>query len=142
MVDLGSLSDSAPMSTLLNPVQRARSARTRAELVDTLGPGRPPLCLQDIQRLTAHLETLAEAVVPRHIAILHTYTSDLLDPYIRFEALAQGLDPAICHWPLGDHGSCRVRMGAIREADSPIRQDVDDVAERVHAVDAASTLSA
>lgn len=140
MVDLGSLSDSAPMSTLLNPVQRALSARIRAEPLDTLGAG--PLNLPDIQRLTAHLETLAEAVVPRHIAILHTYTSDLLDPYIRFEALAQGLDPAICHWPLGDHGSCRVRMGAIREADSPIRQDVDDVAERVHAVDAASTLSA
>ena len=102
MVDLGSLSDSAPMSTLLNPVQRARSARTRAELVDTLGPGRPPLCLQDIQRLTAHLETLAEAVVPLRIDILHTYTGDLLDPYIRFEALAQGLDPVICHWPLAD----------------------------------------
>ena len=140
MVDLGSLSDSAPMSTLLNPVQRALSARTRAEFLDTLGPG--PLNLPDIQRLTAHLETLAEAVVPRHIAILHTDTSDLLDPYIRFEALAQGLDPAICHWPLADHGfeprpdGCYPRG---RRSDPPGRRRR---AERVHAVDAASTLSA
>jgi FkbH-like protein len=101
MVDLGSPSDSVPMSTLLNPVRRALSAGTRAEFLDALGPGRPPLSLPDIQRLTAHLETLADALVPLRVAILHTYTSDLLDPYIRFEALAQGLDPAIYHGSYG-----------------------------------------
>ncbi|HEY7204594.1 MAG TPA: HAD-IIIC family phosphatase [Methylomirabilota bacterium] len=89
------------MSTLLNPVQRALAAKTRAELVDALRPARPSVSLPDIQRLTAHLEKLAEATVSLRIAILHTYTTDLLDPYIRFEGLAQGLDAATYHGPYG-----------------------------------------
>lgn len=101
MVDLGSLSDSAPMSTILSPVQRALAAGTRAELDDALGPGRPSLTLPEIQRLTACLETLAEVAVPLRVGILHTYTSDLLGPYIRFEALAQGLEAEIYHGPYG-----------------------------------------
>jgi hypothetical protein len=141
MVDLGSLSDPPQMSTLLNPVQRALAARTRAELLDTRGPERPPLSLPDIQRLTAHLEALAEAVVPLRIDILHTYTGDLLDPCIRFEALAQGLDPAICHWPLADHGLAPRPDGRHqRSLDGLIRRDVDKVP--VHAVDAAPASSA
>ena len=89
------------MSTLLSPIQRAIAARTRAELLDALGPGRPPLTLPDVQRLTEHLETLAEATVPLRIGILHTYTSDLLDPYIRFEALVQGMKAAVYHGQYG-----------------------------------------
>lgn len=89
------------MSTLLSPIQRAIAARTRAELLDALGSGRPALALSDLQRLTAHLQTLAEATLPLRIAILHTYTSDLLDPYIRFEALVQGLEAAVYHGPYG-----------------------------------------
>jgi FkbH-like protein len=89
------------MSTLLSPIQRALAARTRAALVDALGPGRPSLTLPNIQRLTAHLETLPERVVPLRIAVLHSYTSDLLDPYLRFEALAQGLEAVTYHGPYG-----------------------------------------
>ncbi|HSE45721.1 MAG TPA: hypothetical protein VLA89_10390, partial [Gemmatimonadales bacterium] len=89
------------MSTQLTSVQRALAAKTRAELLDALSPGRLALALPDIQRLTRHLDGLAETTVPLRIAILHTYTSDLLDPYIRFEALVQGLEPAIYHAPYG-----------------------------------------
>src|SRR4026208_327968 len=135
MVDLGALSDPPQMSTLLNPVQRALAARTRAELLDTRGPERPPLSLPAIQRLTAPLETPAEAVAPLRIDILHTYAGALLDPCIRFEALAQGLDPAICHWPLADHGLAPRPDGRHqRSLDGPIRRDADKVP--VHAVDA------
>jgi len=89
------------MSNLKSLVQRALAAGTRAEFVDALGSDRPSLTLPDIQRLTACLETLAEVAVPLRIGILHTYTSDLLDPYIRFEALVQGLEAVIYHGPYG-----------------------------------------
>lgn len=101
MVDLGSLSDSAPMS-ILSPVQRALAAGTLAEFVDALGPDRPSLTLPDTQRLTACPEMLADAVVvPLQIGTLHPNTSDVLDPYLQFEALAQGLQAAIHHGPYG-----------------------------------------
>lgn len=43
------------MSILLSPVQRALAARTRAEAVDAVGPGRLSLTQPDLQRLTAML---------------------------------------------------------------------------------------
>lgn len=89
------------MSTQPTPIQRALGAKTRAELLDALGPGRPALALPDIQRLTGHLDALGEATIPLRLAVLHTYTSDLLDPYVRFEALVQGLAPAVYHAPYG-----------------------------------------
>jgi hypothetical protein len=55
MVDSRSPSDPALMSSLLSPVQPALAARTRAEAVDALGPGRLSLTPPDLQRLTAML---------------------------------------------------------------------------------------
>jgi FkbH-like protein len=83
------------------PVQRALETTTRAEVLACLLPGRLPLTLPEVQRLARHLETLGEPRRPLRIAVLHTYTTDLLDPYLTFEALLQGLQPAIYHAPYG-----------------------------------------
>jgi FkbH-like protein len=81
--------------------ERALEARSRAGVLACLLPRRPTLTLPEVQRLARHLEALGEPSVPLRIGILHTYTSDLLDPYLKFEALLQGLQPIIYHGPYG-----------------------------------------
>ena len=82
-------------------VQKALAGRTRGDVLSALGPARSALTLPELQGLAQHLETLTEPTAPLRIGILHTYTSDLLDPYLHFEALLQGLAPAIYHGPYG-----------------------------------------
>jgi FkbH-like protein len=82
-------------------VQKALAGETRGDTLAALGPSRPALSLPDLQRVAQHLETLGEPTAPLRIGILHTYTSDLLDPYLRFEALLQGLAVATYHGPYG-----------------------------------------
>ena len=82
-------------------VQKALAGKTRGDILAALGPNRPALSMSDVQRVTQHLETLGESTAPLRIGILHTYTSDLLDPYLRFEALLQGFAVATYHGPYG-----------------------------------------
>jgi FkbH-like protein len=62
---------------------------------------RPSLDLCQIIRLTRRLEGRGESVLPIRIGIVHTYTSEPLDPYLRFEASLQGLAAAVHHAPYG-----------------------------------------
>jgi len=82
-------------------IRRALAAGTRSEVLAALLPGRPSLPVSEIQSLTRHLEALGETKLPLRIGVLHTYTSDLLTPYLRFEALLQGLEPDIYYGPYG-----------------------------------------
>jgi len=59
------------------------------------------LTLVQAQTLSRHLESLPEATIGLRLGIVHTYTSDLLDPWLRFEALRQGLHADIYHAPYG-----------------------------------------
>jgi len=77
-------------------------ASTRRELRYRLSAASTPdLTLVQAQALTRHLQSLSEPAIPFRLGIVHTYTSDLLDPWLRFEALLQGLDPLIYHAPYG-----------------------------------------
>ena len=80
---------------------RALQATTSAEILACLRPRRPTLTLPEIQRLTQHLDTLQSPRTSLRLAVLHTYTSELLDPYLRFEALLQGFEAAVYHGPYG-----------------------------------------
>jgi FkbH-like protein len=51
--------------------------------------------------LTRRLQGLQEATVPVRLGFVHTYTSELFDPYLRFEAALQGLKAEIYHAPYG-----------------------------------------
>jgi FkbH-like protein len=81
--------------------QRALQMQSRAEVFASLLPGRPVMTLPELQQLTRHLESFHEPARELRLALLHTYTSDLLDPYVTFEARLQGFEPAVYHGPYG-----------------------------------------
>ncbi len=60
-----------------------------------------PLKLPQAQKLSRHLQGMNEDRLPIKIGIVHTYTSDLLDPWLHFQARLQGLDAELYHAPYG-----------------------------------------
>lgn len=66
------------------------------------------LSLADLRRLGARAAALAPAPVPVRLAILHTYTSELLDPWLEGAAALMGLEPSVYHAPYGvTHGEAQ-----------------------------------
>ena len=59
------------------------------------------LTLPQAQRLAAHARDLGSAATPLRLAIVHTYTSDLLDPWLNLSGALAGLDLQIHHAPYG-----------------------------------------
>ena len=57
--------------------------------------------LPQAQQLVAHAATLGSAAHGLRLGIVHTYTSDLLDPWLALEATLQGLDLQTWHAPYG-----------------------------------------
>lgn len=84
-----------------DPLPALLEATSRRELRYQLAAATAELTLVQAQALARHLESLPDPTVPLRLGIVHTYTSDLLDPWLRFEALLQGLDPVIYHAPYG-----------------------------------------
>src|SRR5215472_14578361 len=78
------------------------------------------LTLPQAQRLAAHAEAIEPAVQSLRLAIVHTYTSDLLSPWLDLAAALQGLKLDTYHAPYGL---------SLREAepDSPLVQHEPDV---------------
>jgi FkbH-like protein len=54
-----------------------------------------------IGRLVAHATDLEQPLVPFRLGIIHTYTSNLLDPWLNLAAAIQGLDLEVFHAPQG-----------------------------------------
>lgn len=59
------------------------------------------LSLPEIQRIITHAESLETPVHTFRLGFVHTYTSDLLEPWLAFEAALQGLDLKTYHAPYG-----------------------------------------
>src|SRR5450432_2112183 len=74
---------------------------TRAELRAAVSGTRLTLSLPQVQQLTAHAEALAPAPQTLRLGIVHTYTSDLLDPWLNMAAALQGLALKTYHAPYG-----------------------------------------
>jgi len=74
---------------------------TRAELRAAVTSSRLPFSLPEAQRLISHAESLEPAAHPLRLGIIHTYTSDLLDPWLHVEAALQGLELQTYHAPYG-----------------------------------------
>ncbi len=77
------------------------STRSRSELKDLIATARMKLNLPQIQQITSHIESFKAETRPFRLAIVHTYTSDLLDPWFAFEAALQGLALETYHAPYG-----------------------------------------
>jgi len=75
--------------------------QSRPDLSQTILDSRAALTLPQVKQLTARMDVLE---VPEHtlrIGIVHTYTSDLLDPWLRFELALQGMNCDLYHAPYG-----------------------------------------
>jgi len=73
---------------------------SRSELRALLAATGVKLTLPQAQEIIAHAESLGATTAFR-LGVIHTYTSDLLDPWLNFEAALQGLALQIYHAPYG-----------------------------------------
>ena len=60
-----------------------------------------PLNLPQAQRLAAHAAVLQPTPQALRLAVVHTYTSDLLDPWLALASALEGLDVQTYHAPYG-----------------------------------------
>ena len=74
---------------------------TRAEIRAALATSSMALSLPDAQQLVARAGALEPAAHPFRLAIAHTYTSELLGPWLSMAAALQGLDVSTYHAPYG-----------------------------------------
>jgi FkbH-like protein len=77
------------------------TAQTRAELRAAVAGLRIPFSLPQVQRLVSHAESLEPPVQSLRLGIIHTYTSDLLDPWLAIASALQGLELQTYHAPYG-----------------------------------------
>jgi FkbH-like protein len=59
------------------------------------------LTLPEAQKLTQHIEGFSTSTTPFNLAIIHTYTSELLDPWFDFHAAINGINLNTYHAPYG-----------------------------------------
>lgn len=89
------------MKSLPDRITRALEATSRVGVLDALSPRRPTLALPEINRLTARLRELPDERRPLKIALLRTFTTELLAPYWTFESLLQGFELTLYQAPYG-----------------------------------------
>jgi len=87
--------------TNVDPPTQMDATGSRADVLARLGSRRTPLTLSQIRSTTRHLRSLSEPMVPLRAAVLHTYTTQLLQPYWQFESLLQGFDLHLYEAPYG-----------------------------------------
>ena len=73
----------------------------RDDLRVALASSRLALSLPQVQRLAAHAESLEPAAGSLRLGVIHTYTSDLLDPWLHLAGALQGLKLHTYHAPYG-----------------------------------------
>lgn len=74
---------------------------TRAALAALASATRGPLTLPQGRQVAAHAASLGPAAHQLRLGIVHTYTSNLLDPWLALEAALQGIDLNTYHAPHG-----------------------------------------
>ncbi len=74
---------------------------SRAALLAAVAGWRQPLTLPQVRRLTEMATGFGPALQPLRLAIVHTYTSDLLDPWLAMHAALAGFDLQCHHAPHG-----------------------------------------
>lgn len=75
--------------------------KSRARIRTTLTASRLALNLPQAQSLFAHLERCEPAAQPLRLAVVHTYTSELLDPWLSLAASLEGFELQTYHASYG-----------------------------------------
>ncbi len=92
---------------------------TRDGLRAALATWRNPLSPADAQKLVARAAQMGAPTHDLRLAIVHSYTSELLDPWLSLAAALQGLDLQTCHAPYG------MTMQQARENSEIVRHQPD-----------------
>lgn len=74
---------------------------SRKEFQEKPGQWSANLTLLEAQKLTQYIQTLEPVKYKLKLGIIHTYTSDLLTPWLEFHAAVQGIKLASYHAPYG-----------------------------------------
>ncbi|MFM9916857.1 MAG: HAD-IIIC family phosphatase [Rhizobacter sp.] len=74
---------------------------SRPALRAALDAWRGVLTLPQAQQLGQHAASLAPVPHPLRVAVVHTYTSDLLDPWLTLQSALAGFDLQVHHAPYG-----------------------------------------
>ena len=88
------------MSNRQLDLEKLLALGSRDALRQALRQTAPPM-LPQIQRLTDHAAGLAPAMRELRLGIVHSYTSELLDPWLCLAGALEGLDVKIHHGPYG-----------------------------------------
>ena len=88
------------MSNRQLDLERLLAFRSRDTLRQALRQAASPI-LPHIQRLTDHAAGLAPAMRELRLGVVHSYTSELLDPWLGLAGALEGLDVETYHAPYG-----------------------------------------
>ncbi len=89
------------MKQRINKIDKLLETNSRRELIEQAINWHKDLSLPDAQVLTKHLNTLEPPEHTFRLGFIHTYTSDLLNPWLNFHAAVQGLALNTYHAPYG-----------------------------------------
>lgn len=81
--------------------ERLLSIADRQALLNAVCNLPAPLSLADLRPVATHAAQIAPALLPCRLAFVHTYTSELLDPWLEVAAALQGLELQVHHAPFG-----------------------------------------
>lgn len=79
----------------------ALNVASRRELLESPEPWWQDLSVQDARKVTRRLRELGEPCTPHRIGFIHSYTTDLLDPWLEMHGAVHGIDPKLFHAPYG-----------------------------------------
>ena len=82
-------------------LEQALNIVDRRELIENPDTWWQGFSVQNAQAVTKHLRSLPGATTTFHIGVIHSYTSDLLDPWLDMHASVHGILPTIFHAPYG-----------------------------------------
>lgn len=82
-------------------LEKVLAIESRAEIRSAFAAHGMSLSFTDAQRLIQHIEASEPPAFALRLAIAHTYTSELLEPWLRFDAALQGFDLCTYHGPYG-----------------------------------------
>jgi FkbH-like protein len=85
----------------MTDLDRLLATPTLARLRAELAAGRAPAGPAQAQQLAAHAKSLGSGAQALRIAFVHTYTSELLDPWLELAAAVQDVDLKVYHAPYG-----------------------------------------
>lgn len=89
------------MTTSANPFDALLNTTSRDALQSALWRLAAPLTLPQAASLKAHALSLSPAPQALRLAVVHTYTSDLLDPWLSMQAALEGFELHTYHAPYG-----------------------------------------